>query len=318
MRQAVERWLHGAHARLRRLPPVPGSAVLPPRRDHAFPHSTPELEAGAESRTRWQAIYDGVRRRHASGETLLGIARAMGLARATVRKYAAADTFPVRQPHGAGPSLLDPHVGYLVRRTGDVCENALALWREIRERGYPGTSRQVHRFVAERRTKPFRSGRKPRHARVAMPEQPAAGTPLPSARQLAWLLVQPTSALDAAAVATVAHVERDEATKAVADLARRFTALVRASGVDRTTTGGRDDAADFGRWITEARACGAPAIATFAAGLDGDAAAVRAALSEPWSGGKAEGQINRLKLIKRQSYGRAGLDLLRRRMVLAA
>ncbi|QEE42925.1 transposase [Methylobacterium sp. WL2] len=79
----------------------------------------------------------------------------------------------------------------------------------------------------------------------------------------------------------------------------------------------RGAAADLDPWITEAKASGALAIATFASGLNGDAAAVRAALTEPWSSGQAEGQINRLKLIKRQSYGRAGLDLLQRRMVLA-
>jgi len=316
MRQAVERWLHGAHARLRRLPPVPGSAPLAPRRDQAFARSAPERDAGAESRARWQAVYDEVRRRHASGEPLLGIAHAMGVARATVRKYAAADTFPARLSYGPGPSLLDPHVDHLVRRIGEGCENAMALWRELRQRGYPGTSRQVHRFVAERRTKPTRSGRKPRQA--ATLERPTAGPPLPTSRQLAWLLVQPISALDAVAAAVVAHVEQDPTTRAVTQLARRFTALVRASGVGKRTAEGRAAVADLDAWVTEAKACDASAIASFAAGLNGDASAVRAALTEPWSSGQAEGQINRLKLIKRQSYGRAGLDLLRRRMVLAA
>ena len=103
MRLAVERWLRGAHARLRSLPLLPGSAVRPARRDRAFARSTPELEAGAQSRMRWQAVYDKVRRRHAGGEPLLGIARALGLARATVRKYASAEAFPARLPHGAGP-----------------------------------------------------------------------------------------------------------------------------------------------------------------------------------------------------------------------
>ena len=70
--------------------------------------------------------------------------------------------------------------------------------------------------------------------------------------------------------------------------------------------------------MAEAMACGTPVIATFASGLDGDNVAVRAAVTEPWSSGQAEGQINRLKLIKRQSYGRASLDLLKRRLVLAA
>jgi transposase len=45
---------------------------------------------------------------------------------------------------------------------------------------------------------------------------------------------------------------------------------------------------------------------------------VRAALTEPWSSGQAEGQINRLKLLKRHSYGRAGFDLLRQRVLITA
>lgn len=316
MRQAVERWLQGAHARLRRLPPIPGPP-LASRRDRAFPRTASECGAGAESRGRWKAAYDEVRRRHADGQTLLGIARTMGMARATVRKYATADTFPARLPHGPGPSLLDPHVDYLLGRIDEGCENAMALWRELRERGYPGTSRQVHRFVAERRTKPTRSGRKPRGEPIPVLETPAVERCLPSARQLAWLLVKATSALDAVATAVVARVEQDATASAVADLARRFTALVRASGVGSAATPGRDATAELDTWITTAKACTAPAIATFASGLDGDVA-VRSALTEPWSSGQAEGQINRLKLIKRQSYGRAGLDLLQRRMVLAA
>ncbi len=223
----------------------------------------------------------------------------MGLARATVRKYAAAEAFPLRLPHGPGPSLLDPHVDYFLRRLSEGCENAMALWREIRERGYPGTSRQVHRFVAERRTTPTRSGRKPRGGAASMPDQPAVELPLPSARQLAWLLVQPISALDAGAAAVMARVEQDGTARAVADLARHFTALVRASGgkgqdprpakhvggmhgrVERTATAGRDTVTEFDAWITTAKTCAAPAIATLASGLDGDGIAVRAALTEP-------------------------------------
>ncbi len=296
----------------------PRIAPLAPRRDRAFPRTRVGARSGRREPGRWKAVYDEVRRRHAAWETLLGIARAMGLARATVRKYAAADTFPARLPHGPGPSLLDPHVDYLLGRIGEGCENAMALWREIRERGYPGTSRQVHRFVAERRTKPTRSGRKPRGETMPVPETPAAEPSLPSARQLAWLLVQPTSALDAAAAAVVARVEQDATASAVADLARRFTALVRASGVGRTATPGRDAVSGVrcldhdGEGLQRARD------RDVRLGIGRRRAAVRAALTEPWSSGQAEGQINRLKLIKRQSYGRAGLDLLQRRMVLAA
>ena len=72
------------------------------------------------------------------------------------------------------------------------------------------------------------------------------------------------------------------------------------------------------RWLAKAPACGVGAIETFAAGPNTDGAAVRAALTEPWSSGQAEGQVNRLKLLKRQSYGRASFDLLRRRVLMAA
>ncbi|MBP2232598.1 transposase [Azospirillum agricola] len=70
--------------------------------------------------------------------------------------------------------------------------------------------------------------------------------------------------------------------------------------------------------LTDALSCGIPAVETFAAGLRQDEAAVKAALATPWSSGQAEGQVNKLKLIKRQMYGRANFDLLRRRVLLAA
>ena len=103
-------------------------------------------------------------------------------------------------------------------------------------------------------------------------------------------------------------------------LARRFTALVRACGVAGRRESGApvQPGAELDAWLAEARTCGIGAVETFAAGLDVDAAAVRAALTETWSSGQAEGQVNRLKLLKRQSYGRAGFDLLRRRVLLAA
>ena len=71
-------------------------------------------------------------------------------------------------------------------------------------------------------------------------------------------------------------------------------------------------------WLKEVSESDSPELCSFAEGLRGDYAAVRAALCESWSNGQVEGQINRLKLLKRQMYGRANLDLLRRRVVGAA
>jgi transposase len=319
VRQMVERWLAGAHARLRRLPAA-AAGECSVRRAHAYPRTRAEAAASADYRRRRMAVYEEVRHRHLAGEALLAIGRAMGLARGTVRKFAYARSFPERATRAPRPSILDRYLAHLEARRAAGCENAMALWRELRALGFAGTHRQVHRWLADRRTAPakstphrWRSGR-PRATPPGGDGGPAA---LPSPRRLAWLLVRPAARLSAADAATVARVEQDREAAAVAALARRFTELARAC-----CAGSRDRAEApleaLEAWLRDARACGVPAVGTFAAGLEQDGAAVRAALTTPWSNGQTEGQVTRLKLLKRQSYGRAGFDLLRRRVLLAA
>lgn len=115
--------------------------------------------------------------------------------------------------------------------------------------------------------------------------------------------------------AAVAQAEQDAETQTVACLARRFTALMRAAC---RTAESDHAAAGLEAWLTEASSCGITAVQTFAAGLEQDGAPVRGAFTLPWSSRQAEGQINRLKMLKRQMYGRASLDLLRRRALMAA
>ena len=117
--------------------------------------------------------------------------------------------------------------------------------------------------------------------------------------------------------AALARIEQDPEAACVIGLTRRFAELVRSASVkqpleQRPTGVALDD------WLAEARCCGVRAVETFAAGLHQDGAAVRAALTLPWSNGQAEGQITKLKMMKRQMYGRANFDFLRRRIFLAA
>lgn len=321
VRQMVERWLAGAHARLRRLPAVPATAGEAVRRAHAYPRTRAEVAASVDHRGRRMAVYEEVRRRHLAGEALLAIGRAMGLARGTVRKFAYAPRFPERAAGAPGPSILDRYLPHLEVRLAAGCENAMALWRELRTLGFAGTHRQVHRWLAERRTTPakstpyrWRSGRA-----SAAPPPCGAGVPpaLPPPKRLAWLLVLPPPRLPAAEATIVARVEQDGDAAIVADLARRLTELVRDCCTRRQRRAHAPLEA-LEAWLRDARACGVPAVETFAAGLEQDGAAVRAALATRWSSGQAEGQITRLKLLKRQMYGRAGFDLLRRRVLLAA
>jgi transposase len=317
VRQVLERWLAGAHARLLRLPSGSGTPAdaRPGSRTGPYPRTRAEAAARDGRRARRVALYEEVRRRHAAGEKLPAISRAMGLAVGTVRKYAHAESFPVPETRPLRPSILDPYLARLEARLAEGCENALALWRELRAVGFPGMAKQVHRWLAERRTAPARTTP---HAWRAEPP-PARDRPptLPSPARLAWLLVQPPAELPAADAAVVTRVERDREAASVAELARRFTTLARGCGAGGKL--GPDAAlAELEAWLADTRTSGVRAMETFAAGLEQDGAAGRAALTTPWSNGQAEGQVTRLKLLKRQMYGRAGFDLLRRRTLLAA
>jgi len=173
VRDMLERWLARAHARLRCLPVPPGGdGRCPGQRTQAFRPSHTEVAAGADSRARWLAAYEDVRRRHMAGEALLAIGRATGLARATVRKYAHAESFPERAVRRPGRSILDPFIAHLKARMAAGCEDAMALWREVRTRGYAHGPKVVQKWVVDNRTRPAR-----RTARKWLPGAPASAAP---------------------------------------------------------------------------------------------------------------------------------------------
>ena len=86
-------------------------------------------------------------------------------------------------------------------------------------------------------------------------------------------------------------------------LAASFIAMVR-----------REKKGWLGGWLARARRSTAVELRKFAAAIEQDKSAVAAALTEPWNNGQVEGQVNRLKSLKRQMYGRAGFQLLRKRI----
>ena len=174
--------------------------------------------------------------------------------------------------------------------------------------------------MSEQRRRPARTA--PHRWRGRAPANPGSAdgsppAPLPAARPLAWLLVQPPATLPAADAAAVGRVEQDKDAATVATLARRFAALVRGCNAgNQADTAAAGAELDF--WLAEADKCGVQTMETFAAELKQDADAIRAALTTPWSNGQTDGQVNRLKTVKRQMYGHASFDLLRRRVLLAA
>lgn len=318
MRQALERWLGRVHGRLRQLPALSsGNGRQPGERLRANRRSAAEITMSRDSRARRLAAYEDVRRRRLAGESLLAIGRVTGLARATVRRYAQAESLPERAIRRPNPSRLDAYLAHLEQRMAVGCENAMALWREIRDQGFAGTHRQVHRYIAERRTVPARRTAHKWLSRTGATSAEAPGAePIASPKQLAWILVQPITTLPPRAAADLARIRQDAEAARVADLARRFTMLVRACGLEGDRPA--DAVGELDGWLSEKRNCGVAALETFAAGLAQDGPAVRAALTTFWSNAQAEGQISRLKMLKRTMYGRASFALLRRRVLLAA
>lgn len=129
-----------------------------------------------------------------------------------------------------------------------------------------------------------------------------------SARQVAWLLRRADEDRSPRQAAFLEHLARSwpEAQEARA-LARAFDRLIRER-----------DVTALAPWLARAEASGLREFGEFAAGLRRDHAAVLAALTEAWSSGQIEGQVAKLKLLKRAMFGRANADLLRRRVLRAA
>ena len=245
---------------------------------------------------RTRARHADVHRLLAEGRSLCQTAATLGLSRNTVRRFARAaspEELLVNDGTGRRVSILDEHEAYLRERWNSGCTNAAQLWQEIRDRGYPGSRRQVRGYVAR-----FRGN-------------PAVPTPAPVPPKVkavtSWIMTSPDNLDDAG------RASLDSILAASPELAA-VTASVRAFAAIMTERRGRKL---LEPWMNAALATGEPALRSFVTGLRADQDAVTNGLSLPWSSGAVEGHVNRIKMLKRQMYGRASPDLLRRRVLLA-
>jgi transposase len=220
------------------------------------------------------------------------IAPRIGMNVRTVERWLAAGGEPEHRRPPSRSVLMDPFRDYLEKRWEVGQRNGLQLWTEIKYRGFEGSRATVYRWTAARKER----------SSTALPN--SRWRP-PSRRNCAWLLSEDPQSLEEQTERFLHHLhEHAPELSIAADLARRFAALIR----------GNDDAG-LEQWIADAKDS---ELASLAAGIDRDIKAVRAAITQPWSTSPVEGQINRLKTIKRQMYGRAAYPLLRSRLLAAA
>lgn len=301
LRQMLERYLTSIYPELRRLPIADELQTALSQGRSAFVRTHGERRTSAEKRNERLAFYEQVQAMRQQGWNIAQLAQKLARHPATIRKYYYATTFPERNPHRQGRSILDPFIPYLEQRFQDGCENAQQLWREIQLRGYPGTNRQVMKWLQLKRTHPAPTT--PAAKRLEPPVSHPRSA-IPSSKQLAWFLVRDTANFSPTEQLLLAHLQQHAQLAAVYTLAQRFVHMVKKRA-----------APALDAWLTDSEQSGVYSLQTFALGLQQDISAIRAALETAWSNGQTEGQVTRLKLIKRQMYGRAKFDLLRLRVI---
>jgi len=246
--------------------------------------------------------YQKVIRLHQEGLIHREIARQTGLSRSTVLNYLKTDAFPERQRHSTNGSILDCFLPYLHQRWSEGYRNAQQLWREIKEQGYPGTNRMVIRYIARLRVLGVEV---PQIPKINSAGNKTAVFKTPSTKRAAWWLLQSPEDLKPEQKAFLEQFTDlcPEAPK-IQELGRKFRAMIR----ERLEP-------NFDDWMKAGQESGIKELENFVKGIKQDRVAVKASLTYEWSQGQVEGQVNRLKMLKRQMYGRAKFDLLRARVL---
>lgn len=267
-------------------------AVQPiPDGGHAPTNTQRQNEAAREKRL---ARYTQMRPWLAQHPTLSReeLAKRAGVSCATLYRWLALEALAERKGMPRRERQIDPFVPYLKQRWEAGCHNGAQLLREIQEKGFGGTAAMLRHV-----TKAWR---------VPLREQQAGKRRwVPSPRGVTWLLLKPPAKRRPQEQAfVVALLQRDPSVQKAHELATSFFALLRKQS--RQT---------LDEWLVAAQESTVPEVQRCANGFVKDKAVIAAAIEHSYSNGQTEGQVHRLKLIKRSMYGRANFDLLRARVL---
>jgi transposase len=300
LREALERSLTRLHEGLCMLPEVsPERVAAHPRQKR----TRAELAASTASHLRRLARYEQVVELSQQGGSIIGIARQLHMSRQTVRKYARAATLPPRASALRTRSRLDPYLPYLHQRWEQGCRSAQTLWQELVARGFPGRYMMVYRWVQTQRevNESLQAGL------AARSSDKAGRRSLGAPRHLAWLLVSDPARLEEQERQMLSFLRQHVEVNRAYDLAQQLLRMVKER-----------NAAPLENWLLLCSTSGVSELENFARGLQKEVSALQAALTLKYSNGPVEGQITKLKLIKRSMYGRGSFTLLRQRVLHAA
>ncbi|WP_426503016.1 ISL3 family transposase [Dactylosporangium sp. McL0621] len=239
--------------------------------------------------------YTAVQQLLADGASLAEIGRRLELERDTVRRFARAatvDELLVKAVNRA--SLLDGYTQHLDSRFAAGVTNAAVLHAELAALGFTGSVQTIRRWLHP--------------LRAAVPTAPRPTRPaVPKPRHITrWIMTDPQHLTPDQHAQLTDVVTSCPELRALAGHVRDFADLMNKHRGDRLPA-----------WMLRVQADNLPALHSLVTGLRRDLDAVIAGLTMIWSSGPVEGAVNRIKTIKRSMYGRAGFDLLRRRILLS-
>jgi transposase len=269
--------------------------------DETSDHDEPPPSAGTSPGSQAGRIVTRTIERHQAvhalldaGRSRIQISKELGLDPHTVRRYAATtDVSVLINPRRTYATILDGFKAHLHQRWNEGVTDAAQLYREISARGYEGSCKSVRRYL---------------HPLRAALSTPAPRPTSPTIRDVTgWLTRRPEDLSRHDTTALASLLNRNSALASTYALVRGFAQML-------TNLTGQHLPA----WLNRVEHDGEPELRTFARGVHRDLAAVTAGLTLPYSSGPVEGNVNRIKMIKRQMYGRAGFALLRHRILLRA
>jgi transposase len=313
LREALQRLLDRIRPELNALAPA---ASLEKREEiPILRHRSRSQQAESARQTRQRqrrTLHAKIHRLCNKGLSMRTIARQLRKSPTTIYKYLAMPEFPQQIARKPISSILDPYRDDLSQRWQESCRNARQLWREIRQRGFPGTYRQVSRWAYERRqipapTTPRKHLEENHQGQLVLSSiRPTSEKQqLPVARRLVWLFLLPIEKLEEDEVALRRSLlNHTVLLQQGCELVYEFQRTIH----DRDTK-------KFSNWLQACEHSEIPEFMNLAVGMKKDQDAIKAAVSSQWSNGQTEGQVNRLKLLKRQMYGRANFDLLTSRFL---
>lgn len=245
--------------------------------------------------------FQKVKKMFAQGTPILRIARQLKMSRNTVKKFLKYESVPPsRQSPRQRSSPIHRFVPYLRQRWMQGERNARRLWEEIKAQGYWGAQETLRHFLQKWRDD-YGDKVQPQAALKTSTGR------APAVKSVKWLLFSKQQKTEDWETLFLEQLLHNNPEIAVAqNLTKEF---------HQTLMSRQDQTQTLENWLEKARSSRIGEFISFANGIEADRAAVEVAHSSEWSQGQVEGQVNRLKFIKRQMYGRGSFDLLKARVL---